>query len=589
MLHALREYGAKLGGEPGFKSREVRWCIQLSEEGKLLNIVPLGDGKSGAMLESCADMHAMNAGGKAHFLVESAQTIALHFKSDEEAEKIVAGTARHQFFAKMLAQAAEKVPLLNPPTKLLADPAALDEVRLSMVEKRVKPADWVTWQIGTDDPRGDVLVQQWWREWRKGELGGSATTEAAVAVDPGMICLLTGNQRPPAATHSKISGLSGVGGLSMGDVMVGFDKAAFQSYGLEKSNNAAMAEEAAQQYVDGLNYLIRQQKEATSKNPSRRTNAMMVYWFKEHIPPEDDPLSMLYGMETEETQAVSALTQARKLLQAIRNGERASLGDNHYFAMTLSGASGRVMVRDWMDGQFAELVANVEAWFADLSIVHREGGSRLAPDPKFLAVGGALVRELKDLPPATTSVLWRAAIAQLPIPQPLMAQALDRFRAALVKDETFSHARMGLIKAFFVRKSLGKGHMKPYLNPDHPDPAYHCGRLLAVLAKLQHAALGDVGAGVVQRFYAAASTAPGLTLGRLVGNSRNHLGKLDGGLTYWYEQQIADVMGKLGDKFPRTLDLEGQGLFALGYYQQLADLRTSKKDTKNTNSNGEPV
>lgn len=589
MLHALREYGAKLGGEPGFKSREVRWCIQLSEEGELLNIVPLGDGKSGAMLERCADMHAMNAGGKAHFLVESAQTIALHFKSEEEPAKIVAGTDRHRYFANMMAQAAKQVPLLTPPTKLLADPTALDEIRLLMVDKRVKPADWVTWQVGANDPRGDVQVQQWWRDWRQGDLGGNATkVDAAAAVVPGMICLLTGNQRPPAATHSKITGLSGVGGLSMGDVMVGFDKAAFQSYGLEKSNNAAMAEEAAQQYVDGLNHLIRQQKEATSKNPSRRTNAMMVYWFKEHIPPEDDPLSMLYGMETEEQQTVSALTQARKLLQSIRSGERSTLGDNHYYAMTLSGASGRVMVRDWMDGQFVQLVANVEAWFADLTIVHRDGGDRLAPDPKFLAVGGALVRELKDLPPATTSVLWRAAIAQLPIPQPLMAQALDRFRAALVKDETFSHARMGLIKAFFVRKSPGKGHMKPYLNPDHPDPAYHCGRLLAVLAKLQHAALGDVGAGVVQRFYAAASTAPGLTLGRLVGNSRNHLGKLDGGLTYWYEQQIADVMGKLGDKFPRTLDLEGQGLFALGYYQQLAALRTSKKDTKNSNQNGEP-
>ena len=64
MLHALREYGAKLGGEPGFKSREVRWCIQLSEAGQLLNIVPLGDGKAGVMLESCPDMRAMNSGGK---------------------------------------------------------------------------------------------------------------------------------------------------------------------------------------------------------------------------------------------------------------------------------------------------------------------------------------------------------------------------------------------------------------------------------------------------------------------------------------------------------------------------------------------
>lgn len=129
--------------------------------------------------------------------------------------------------------------------------------------------------------------------------------------------------------------------------------------------------------------------------------------------------------------------------------------------------------------------------------------------------------------------------------------------------------------------------MKPYLNPEHPDPAYHCGRLLAVLARLQHAALGDVGAGVVQRFYPAASTAPGLTLGRLVGNARNHLGKLEGGLSFWYEQQIGEVMGCFGDGLPRTLDLEGQGLFALGYYQQLAALRSPKKDAQDDKHNGE--
>lgn len=588
MLHALREYGAKLGGEPGFKSREVRWCIQLSDEGKLLNIVPLGDGKNGAMLERCADMHAMVTGGKAHFLIESAQTIALHFKTDEEPKKIVSGTDRHRFFAGMLAEASEQIPVLSHPAKLLADPGTIEQVRQMMLEKRVKPTDWVTWQIGRYDPRQVEEVQQWWREWRHRDLNGDMPDDAAQSSGH-MLCLLTGSPVQPLPVHPKISGLSGVGGLAMGDVLVGYDKSAFQSFGLEKSANAAMGAEPAQQYVDALNHLIKQQQEAIRKNPSRRTNALMVYWFKEHVPPEDDPFAMLYGMATEEQQTVSALAQARKLLEAIRKGEHSTLGENHYYALTLSGASGRVMVRDWMEGQFEQLVANVEAWFADLAIVHREGGDRLAPDPKFLAVGGALVRDLKDLPPATTSVLWRVAVAHLPIPQPLMAQALDRFRSALVKDETFNHARMGLIKAYFVRKPQGKGHMKPYLNPDHPDPAYHSGRLLAILARLQHAALGDVGAGVVQRFYPAASTAPGLTLGRLVGNSRNHLGKLDGGLSYWYEQQIADVMGRLGDKFPRTLDLEGQGLFALGYYQQLAALRTSKKDSKDNNQDGEPA
>lgn len=120
--------------------------------------------------------------------------------------------------------------------------------------------------------------------------------------------------------------------------------------------------------------------------------------------------------------------------------------------------------------------------------------------------------------------------------------------------------------------------MTAFYNPDHPSPAYHCGGLFAVLANLQRAALGDVGAGVVHRYYAAASQTPGLILGRLMTNARNHLGKLDGGLAYWYETRVGDVMVRLGDGAPRILDLEGQGLFALGYYQQLASLRAGNKN-----------
>lgn len=118
--------------------------------------------------------------------------------------------------------------------------------------------------------------------------------------------------------------------------------------------------------------------------------------------------------------------------------------------------------------------------------------------------------------------------------------------------------------------------MSPYMNGDHPDPAYHCGRLLAVLADLQRSALGDVGAGVVQRYYTAMCQAPALMIGRLVANAKNHLNKLEPGLTWWYENEIANVIGRIGDRPPRVLDLERQSLFALGYYQQLAHNRAGK-------------
>jgi CRISPR-associated protein Csd1 len=79
-----------------------------------------------------------------------------------------------------------------------------------------------------------------------------------------------------------------------------------------------------------------------------------------------------------------------------------------------------------------------------------------------------------------------------------------------------------------------------------------------------------VGAGIVQRYYAAASSTPALVLGRLVRTSQFHLNKLDPGLAHWFEDRIAGIWGRIKDNPPRTLNLEEQSLFAMGYYQQLA-------------------
>ena len=571
MLNELVEYTKKhlADAEPGFTTRTVRWSVEIAADGRFLNLVPLGDGKRGEQLTRCPDMHRMNAGGKAHFLIESAQSAALLFKKGEDEKRMQSTAQRHAYFVAMLADAATTVMDLMPLVGFLRDDTRMDALRAALEGHKAKPTDWLTWRIAGQELRQLTEVQQWWQAWRTADQAPSASRgseQDELSADT-MVCFLTGVAGRPLATHPKITGLSGVGGLSMGDVLVGFDKSAFTSYGLDKSANAAMTEEAAQQYSAALNDLI-------ANHSYRLANTLVAYWYRDRILPDDDLMALLMGIEDEEQAEAQASSAARKLLDALRSGKRGDLGNNRFFALTLSGAAGRVMIRDWITGNFDDLAAAVTAWFDDLAIVAPTGNS-LAHDPKLLGVCAALVRELKDLPPPIATTLWRLALKQLPIPQALMVQALARFRVGLIKDEPVRSARMGLIKAYFVRK--GDTYMTAYLNPDHPEPAYHCGRLLAVLANLQRAALGDVGAGVVQRYYAAASQTPGLILGRLIANARNHLGKLESGLAWWYEERVSDVMSRLGDGAPRILDLEGQGLFALGYYQQLAALRASRK------------
>jgi len=546
--------------EPGFTVRDIRWRIEITKEGRLAGILPLGDEKRGAERWGCPEMHDMQSGGKAHFLIDNLKT-ALLLKAG------ASDKPRHDFYVARIRDAAAESPTLEILASFLDDAEELDSLRqtLSVSPHRAKPTDNLEWRIDERDPLDDPAVVDWWRHWRLSDREEAGTENE-------MVCFVSGEVTLPAQTHPKIMGLPG--GQGSGDALIGFDKAAFTSLGLKKSCNAAVSEQASRRYVDALNHLQRH-------HAKRLGESLVLHWFKGVVPDDEDVLDWL--QDPPEVAAASAAIAARKLFDAIRSGQRPDLANNEFYALTVSGMSGRVMVRDWMEGSFEELVRNVVAWFADLAIVSRYGEGQ-APDPKFMAVCGALVRELKDLPAPTAATLWKTAVQKLPIPQPLMAQALARFRVDLVdKDQPpFNHARIGLIKAYFVRlKPGGDQTMTAYLNPDHPAAAYHCGRLMAVLAELQYAALGDVGAGVVQRYYAAASQTPGLILGRLIRNAQNHLNKPDKPwLGSKFEKPMMEIVSRLRDNFPRILDLEGQGLFALGYYQQLAALRAGNKNSK---------
>ena len=190
-------------------------------------------------------------------------------------------------------------------------------------------------------------------------------------------------------------------------------------------------------------------------------------------------------MGPDESDEENAQVRVRKLLESIRAGERADLASNTYYGLTISSNGGRVVVRDWMEGSFEELAGNVDRWFSDLEIVHRDGFGSAKP-PKLAAVLAATVRELKDAAAPMAAKLYRVAARGEPIPLAAMAQALARVRVDTIQGERPNHARMGLIKAYHVRKWRQEGagmdeQLKPEVNADLGNPAYQCGRLMAVL------------------------------------------------------------------------------------------------------------
>ena len=117
------------------------------------------------------------------------------------------------------------------------------------------------------------------------------------------------------------------------------------------------------------------------------------------------------------------------------------------------------------------------------------------------------------------------------------------------------------------------------LDPTNATPAYLCGRLLAVLEDIQRAAIPGAKATIVDRFFGTASSAPASVFGRLMRGAQPHLSKLERDNPNAYralQRRMEEVTTGL-DSFPRTLTLEEQGLFSLGYYHQRAHDRAEAK------------
>ena len=119
--------------------------------------------------------------------------------------------------------------------------------------------------------------------------------------------------------------------------------------------------------------------------------------------------------------------------------------------------------------------------------------------------------------------------------------------------------------------------MEQTLDAAQQHEGYLCGRLLAVYESLQYTASGEVNQTVSDRYYTLASTYPVRAFCKLQELGNKHLRKLrrdrPGAMVSIgreIDQLHLQIEQASGYKFPKALDLDGQGRFALGYHHQRA-------------------
>jgi CRISPR-associated protein Csd1 len=376
---------------------------------------------------------------------------------------------------------------------------------------------------------------------------------------PMMECLVCGRRRPVLRRlEGKLKGVPG--GQSSGTSLISANAEAFESYGQAASLGAPTCADCAERFTRAINELL--------ADPVTRIvlgGMAFVAWTREPV---------AFSFTTYLSQPTPELVT--DLLRSVARGApMPPVDETAFYALALSGSGGRAVVRDWIDSTVGQAKANLASWFERQSIVGPSGEEHRPLG--LYALAAATVRDpRKDLGPVVPRALLHAALTGGPLSWDVLYQAIRRNRA----EQTVDRSRATLIK--LVLASQDPHHVEEamvQLDVDHPSPAYHCGRLLAVLEEIQRAAMPGINATIVDRFFGTASTAPASVFGRLVRGAQPHLAKLERdrpGMYTALQRRLEEVLAPLS-AFPRTLTLQGQGLFALGYYHQRAADRAAAR------------
>ncbi|HWR37352.1 MAG TPA: type I-C CRISPR-associated protein Cas8c/Csd1 [Clostridia bacterium] len=413
---------------------------------------------------------------------------------------------------------------------------------------------------------------------------GDRATEESIGT-----CLVTGKQVPLARLH-KPAIKNIIGGEKGGAPLVSFNKAAYWSYRKQQSYNAPVGKDAVFRYATALNRLLERKDRRISLG-----DATVVFW-ADHQTIVEDCLSELFAdapasAEGEASENQERVRQTRHFLTQLRDGaaehfaiERESR--TNFFILGLSPNASRLSVRLWVEADVAELEKRLGKHLQDIQLQDGREDDRPLTLWRIVAATGRAEFDSKgklkkfdtdSVSPQLAGDLARSVLTGAAYPQSLLSTMLRRIRS----DGAVHYARVASIKACLVRNSRLRGNpieasMK--LDMNNSDTAYCCGRLFALLEKIQtDSADGELNTTIKDRYFSSASTTPAVVFPRLFRLSQHHMAKLETGNKIYYERMLGEVVGKISN-FPRQLALEEQAKFVIGYFHQRQDLYTSKKD-----------
>lgn len=622
LLQALNEFYQRairenIIQESAFTEKYIRWQIRLDLQGNLLGIVesPEEKDENGKKLLKTFSVPRTSrpkvAGGVAEFLWDSLEAVfclKTNFDAVEPNErKRASQDANRQakfddFWQQVEESFAEtKSPLLDALLKFRENfqiNGTEEFLRWGTLKEGENPCWLIKTATGKEEKfktdnflfnvDGEFLleadeIRDYWRN-RYDEETESKSADAMIGV-----CLVSG-QENVAISESHLPKIKGVPGtLAIGASLISFEKSspAYSSYGYEKSYNSPISFQSVEAYTNALNFLV--------SDPSyclRIGETALCFWSQESTEINFMVADLLNTSPTQDT-FKNYFNQIY-----LGNPDAEKFDYENFYSVILGGNAGRVVVRHWMQITVKQAFENFDKWFEDLEIIqyNPKPSDKYRPLALYnLAV--STVREAKELQGEIQPQLFRAALEAHTPSRKIIQDIVNRIAIDLASEGRKSlsnHSRFSLLR-LIVNRNRNK-EKEPMIDPnlnEIEDYPYNCGRLLAVFEQLQEVyhEYKLEGPSVVERYYGTASASPNSAFGILWRLHQHHLRKVGRtnrgtaenfrkkieGITKTFERKVPDDL-KSSPQFPRSFNLQQQGRFALGFYQQCAADRKLKEE-----------
>lgn len=394
-------------------------------------------------------------------------------------------------------------------------------------------------------------------------------------------CSILGERLPICEMHDKLKGIGSQAKLvSFGKDQT--DRNAFYSYGKSLGYNCNISEKAMKQYTAALNFLL------ADNGHHKNFGDMVVVYFamKQNDTAECDAFSLLFGdFASDQKETVDQETEKdlNQVYNYAKTGVLKDLSgmdpDSIFYVAGLTANSSRICTKFVVRNRFGVILEHVAAHQKDIRILEKQ-----KPVSMYWIQKQLVSPKSKDakVPPPLIAGLFASILNGTRYPDALLATVIARVKTDT--DETqqkkVNHIRAGLIKGCLNRKAK-KEEITMSLNLDNTNQAYLCGRLFAVLEKIQQdASGGNLNRTIKDSYFSSACSKPATVFPKLIQLSQNHLKKVE--YVLFYQKLCGDIIDQLEDAFPSTLSLDEQGKFIIGYYQQNKALYAKKEKQQET-------